>query len=749
MGIDSTTSTSPDPFESDSSTLSIRRKVLTPKPHARDPPSSRSARRLVSQSVGQNFRGRIELDYTETGSRLPLKPPVARTVAIKSRPRSMGSSRARSRPPVQEAFPVAEPSTLDSDDHATENKEGDDVVPQTTTAPPIEPTSKQFVYDDPDNRQYSAMKKNARESMSEADKSALRLGRMMLSTVLNQPEISIPDAISRFFMDTWLAKNGSSISKADGLSVSLMTNLQRAFTEYDPGVDVGATKAATCQKTVAAIACETLDTLIQAFGESNPVLFDIRESLLPLIFMHPPEFEHATAKKFTDQSLCDDTKLRGERYIDIDTWCEDGAVIVEELRNTESKLFDECQKSHQAEEALSEMSEQFKKLEHESAGAIKALNHARADFKKSEANYHKLKSSFNEISISLKEERQKFSDAKARFDRVNKANVVGIVNMTSLKAKYEAVVAEKQELTENKMRLKHDIELLNKNLASSHQSFEAARKSLAAVKANAKESDSKIASLEAEIASRNAKDNAAVNKMKDFFQSKSNTNKVMSRRVYDMLASKTDALSVLVSWKDDLLMALENSELKLKGMAEELKKSDDENMKMVQKQHMKEIKELNSANVKQILDIKKRQQEDMEELKESLVEHRKDNLDLTLERNSIEAELQQALESQSAREAAFTKENENMILKMQELTACNNTMHEQLCAIREDRMLEEVLHHTKLAQTDLVEKVSSLTDSMENVKRDLERKIYYCFVILFRRSYCSLYVMCNNLQEKS
>jgi hypothetical protein len=684
--------------------------------------------REIRHVSGTTFRGRVELDLTESGSRLPLRPPTTRQMHLNRR---RSKSPADKRPPVQEAF-CDKSVPIDMTDDVTvsvndvlEKKDTDGETSEQTSSskPPL--SMSQFLYNDPDNKQYSADKKT--NSLSEADKSALRLGRLVLSTVLNQPEISVPDAISRFFVDTWLAKNGSSITKADGLSVSLMTNLQRAFTEFDPGVDVGAVQAASCQKTVAAVACETLDTLIQAFGDSNPVLYDIRESLLPLIFMHPPDLQ-LPLRKITAATLAEDTKLSGERYINADTWCEDGAVVVEELRNTENALFVERQKSHQASADAAEVIEKFEKLQNESKNALSIMNHARADLEKSESNYQQLLVSFEEVSGALEAETKKCELESEKYQREHKANTVANVNLSALKAKYDAIVNERKELKENKVKLKNDISVLNSTLASSQKSFEATRKNLETIKANAKDTTQKLAAAEKEREERNTRDKEIIKSMNDFFGGKQNTNLIMSHKIHESLASQPVAITALASWKDELLLTIGHLEEQFKEAADELKKSDDEIMKSMQKEHLQEIQVINAANKKQILEMKDNHKADLVVMEDSLMEHRRDNLDLTLERNSIETEMREAEERHEEMKLLFEEGNSNLVSQLEALSEEHCLMREQMCAVQADHMLEEVLYDTKLTNAGLNEKVFYLVKSIEILKKELEG-MYVCMYI--------------------
>ena len=70
---------------------------------------------------------------------------------------------------------------------------------------------------------------NVYNILSDKDLSALKVGRLILSSVLNKPEITTVDSISRFFFDVWLSQYGSSLIKADDISIDLITNFEVSY----------------------------------------------------------------------------------------------------------------------------------------------------------------------------------------------------------------------------------------------------------------------------------------------------------------------------------------------------------------------------------------------------------------------------------------------------------------------------------------------------------------------------------------
>lgn len=185
-----------------------------------------------------------------------------------------------------------------------------------------------------DNQTFHHNRKALFEDASDRDKAALKLGRLILSTILTKPEISVADSISRFFTDVWLSKSGtnSTLETTDVSNLDLLANLHRSITTHNPGPEASVTQVASSQKSVAAVACAALDTLIQTFGKSNPVLRDIKEALLPVIFMTPPDSIEASVEP--------KILLSGQYYMNLPTWCEDTATLIEEMQALERSLQD-------------------------------------------------------------------------------------------------------------------------------------------------------------------------------------------------------------------------------------------------------------------------------------------------------------------------------------------------------------------------------------------------------------------------
>lgn len=183
--------------------------------------------------------------------------------------------------------------------------------------------------------------------LTQKDRDALRLGRMIISCILTSPEISVPDSISRFFIDAWLSRNGSSTMSADAYSLTLMSNLQKSLTQNDVGIDSNPIGAAKSLKSVCAVACEIFDTMIQLFGKQNPILYDLRESFYPCIYMDYPNANNLAEANIEVPYASPSKNHEGLSYHNRKTWCEDTAIIVQKLFETE-ELYNKEKKEKQA-----------------------------------------------------------------------------------------------------------------------------------------------------------------------------------------------------------------------------------------------------------------------------------------------------------------------------------------------------------------------------------------------------------------
>jgi hypothetical protein len=253
-----------------------------------------------------------------------------------------------------------------------------------------------------------------------------------MSSVFNQPEVTSPDSMSRFFLDSWLAKNGSHSKTADTLSVDLMCGLQRVmgqhrFTSLDLNqdenqldldssaeereVDQFSYPTPVAQKAVAAIALEALDRMIEVFGPSNPALKDIRDALLPSIYVslaQPPTVTEdeltertdipsimlstdqsttemssseskiplpplsSSSSESTEQEFSDKHVLSGKPYMHCLTWRDNVEKVLSSVKPTEDKLKEQLLQNIELTSALLSTTSEVSSLK-KSAGDLEDM----------------------------------------------------------------------------------------------------------------------------------------------------------------------------------------------------------------------------------------------------------------------------------------------------------------------------------------------------------------------------------------
>ena len=204
-------------------------------------------------------------------------------------------------------------------------------------------------------------------TLTERDLAALKLGRLVLTSVFDRQDKTrtTADEISRFFFDAWLAKNGSSLGKADSLSIELMATLQKTKAKiamhreaansanYDNTQFV---EGVQCQEIACGIAFGALDYIVKEFGAANPVLREIRDIIAPVIFMEPPTFEESMQLCSNDMDEEDNISVSsgvvfkeanvnrlqalGQQYSNKKTWFGDMAIVQDQALEAESKLED-------------------------------------------------------------------------------------------------------------------------------------------------------------------------------------------------------------------------------------------------------------------------------------------------------------------------------------------------------------------------------------------------------------------------
>lgn len=138
-------------------------------------------------------------------------------------------------------------------------------------------------------------------NLSEVDKCALEVGQMVLKTILKKPELSISDNLNRFFIDSWLEGFKSNANEASDFSIRLLADLQRAIAEVTTLVPFDDAHSDTpkytkpsnfsesmLSKTLCGLGMEAYDELLTELQASNPILHEIKRTLLPAIFSEFP-----------------------------------------------------------------------------------------------------------------------------------------------------------------------------------------------------------------------------------------------------------------------------------------------------------------------------------------------------------------------------------------------------------------------------------------------------------------------------
>lgn len=302
------------------------------------------------------------------------------------------------------------------------------------------PERQPIASDPTDNNQYHNCRKAFLENASDRDKAALKLGRLILSTVLSKPEVSVADSISRFFTDVWLSKSGtnSTLETTDITSIDLLANLQRSMTAYSPAPDASITAIATSQKSIAAVACEALDSLILTFGKANPILTDIKEALLPLIFMNPPT---TISSSFDPKS-----PLTGQSYIQLPTWCEDTATVIEDLQATQRALIVVRKEKDEVEQELNRSKILYDEM-------VKEHGDVKGKMLSSTREQERLRDLYRELKKShqyLEEEHAKLVSVheadREQHARERKHNSLLAVKLEESKEKYATLLNEKMRI---------------------------------------------------------------------------------------------------------------------------------------------------------------------------------------------------------------------------------------------------------------------------------------------------------------
>eukprot|EP00953_Heterococcus_sp_UTEX-ZZ885_P002351 1782-Heterococcus_DN1.PRE.1 len=164
----------------------------------------------------------------------------------------------------------------------------------------------------------------------DADTTALRLGRMLLSSIQGSAVSSSAELgdeerrASRFFLDMFLRDFGSSADAADAQNLRGMFALEDVKSR-------AAVKGTPNDKAVAVAACEALDQICAGLGGAYPALRQVRDCLQPFLFA-----DSGSAALCTEPATNDSSHISSvlPDYAAAELWCERAATIKATLPNT-------------------------------------------------------------------------------------------------------------------------------------------------------------------------------------------------------------------------------------------------------------------------------------------------------------------------------------------------------------------------------------------------------------------------------
>lgn len=179
--------------------------------------------------------------------------------------------------------------------------------------------------------------------MSESDKLALRLGKILMGSLFIEPDLKDGDMLNKFFLDKFLSVYGSSTGATDSFNIDLICEVQNAMVKARmewPGSAHGSISSKESDqdsrfaamarypseyqqddtrlpKAIAAIALESLDVIVKEYGHVNPLFQIIRGAIQPMIFSAPvPASEHPS----TEHDTLTDDQRQLSKYLEPSTW---------------------------------------------------------------------------------------------------------------------------------------------------------------------------------------------------------------------------------------------------------------------------------------------------------------------------------------------------------------------------------------------------------------------------------------------
>ena len=186
--------------------------------------------------------------------------------------------------------------------------------------------------------------------MSDSDKLALRLGKILMGSLFIEPDLKDGDMLNKFFLDKFLSVYGSSTGATDSFNIDLICEVQNAMVqarlEWPDSVHGSISSkeseqdshfAALAQypseyqqddtrqpKAIAAIALEALDVIIKEYGRVNPLFQIIKGAIQPMIFSAPVgESENPS----TEHDTLPDDQRQLSKYLEQSTWYSQAKIV--------------------------------------------------------------------------------------------------------------------------------------------------------------------------------------------------------------------------------------------------------------------------------------------------------------------------------------------------------------------------------------------------------------------------------------
>ena len=674
----------------------LKVKTQIPKPRRSSAPR---------QAVQQSFRGTLELDSSSGPSRLRNLSPAV--IAVMTEAKSVNKSTVK---PPAVPLEVETPSTgtqdtprrhqkspicdddcdiLSREDDVFGSDDDEDCLDLDRMDSGLGDLNSLSHYDntddgamhvllpDEDNAAYRTRRHAAMRGLSDKDTAALRLGRLVMSTVLNQPEVTSADSLSRFFTDMWLSRSGGDFEASDSMSMTLMSNIQRAVAEFDPGVDAGPLKAANGQKAVAAVACEALDALIAVFGKANPVLTDIREALMPLLFMSdvpPPPCP------LSNDEAKDMFPLTGRTYSSLPTYCEDTALVLEDLRAAERVIDEERAEIRRLESAHAELKEKYRQSVDRADESYGKLRAAEREQDRLRGLYKALKESHQTLKEKHDELDAAYSAEKGQHDKLKRDHAALLVKQEKTQEKYYQATAEKRRVEEEKAALKVDLTYYKTENVSLHGVVTEQKATISSLTSMNGKLSQQVQDLEALRSEQTRHRQETLQRIQKAV-STAETVFVMSSKMHALLRDPfVDIVELLECWNIDLIKR--NSELELLGSETTIQEQVTEKTQQLVVSHQEELQRVKSA-MQAMIDSERRDHSiGVHSLQTALDAAHEDLLATQIELNVVEKNMKRV---QSKFNSAFQE------LEMRRSTSqtLKVTLMDQLNMMAEDNMFEQ------------------------------------------------------------